>query len=110
MTPATAGGENWALAWEEIVRDYINIMNAPDQYSKDLLDKDGLAHGASAFQDKSPFYVFYELVKLPDRRRVAMTNAKDKRGQHSTSRPAPAMSCLFINTIRPRAFLMSILG
>lgn len=65
--------ENWALAWEEIVRDYLAIMNAPDQYSKEFLDKDSLARDDQKFQDKSPYYVFYELLHLPNRNRLRST-------------------------------------
>jgi|GEM_PF-4236407 len=78
LKPAVTDNENWALAWEEIVRDYLSIMNAPDQYSKDFLDKDSLARDDQKFQDKSPFYVFYELQHLPDRSRVTSTTAQGR--------------------------------
>jgi hypothetical protein len=65
-----ADGDNWPLAWEEIVRDYIDIMKMPEQYSKDFLDKDGLECPDQKLNDKSPFYVFYDLFHLPERRRV----------------------------------------
>jgi hypothetical protein len=78
LKPAPAASENWALAWEEIVCDYIAIMNAPDQYSKDFLDKDSLAGDDEKFEDKSPFYVYYELQHLPDRAQVSLTTTSGR--------------------------------
>jgi len=70
LTPAVTAIDKWPLEWENLVRDYISIMNAPDQYSKDFLDKDALTGEDQKFTDKSPFYVFYELARLPDRNLV----------------------------------------
>jgi hypothetical protein len=67
LKPTVTADDNWALEWEKIVCDYLDIMNAPDQYSKDFLDKDALASEDQKFKDKSPFYVFYELARIPDR-------------------------------------------
>jgi hypothetical protein len=78
LKPAPTESDNWALAWEEIVRDYINVMNAPEQYSKEILDKGSLSRDDQKFNDKSPFYVFYELVRLPDRSRVTSTTAQGR--------------------------------
>jgi hypothetical protein len=75
LNPPVTDNVNWALAWEEIVRDYLAIMSAPDQYSKDFLDKDNITRDDQKFQDKSPFYVFYELLHLPDRSRITSTAA-----------------------------------
>lgn len=64
LKPITADG-NWALDWEKIVCDYIDVMNAPEQYSKEFFDKAALASEDQKFKDKSPFYVFYELKAVP---------------------------------------------
>jgi hypothetical protein len=71
-------GDNWPVVWEEIVRDYIDIMKMPERYSKDFLDEDGLKQADQKFEDKSPFYVFYDLLRLPERRRVKSIS---RRGQ-----------------------------
>jgi hypothetical protein len=78
LKPIPTESDNWALAWEEIVRDYINVMKAPEEYSKEFVDKDGLTRDGQKFNDKSPFYVFYELVHLPDRSRVTSTTTQGR--------------------------------
>jgi hypothetical protein len=78
LKSAPTVNENWALAWEEIVRDYIAVMNAPDQYSKDFLDREELARDDQKFKDKSPFYVFYEFLHLPDRTQVRSTTTEGR--------------------------------
>jgi hypothetical protein len=73
VRPAATDGENWLLTWEEIVRNYVGVMKAPEAYSKDLLDADSVSRDDQRFQDKSPFYVFYELQSLPTRNCVTST-------------------------------------
>jgi hypothetical protein len=64
LKPAPTDG-NWALEWEKIVCDYLDVMNAPEQYSKEFFDKGALGIEDQKFKDKSPFYVFYELKPVP---------------------------------------------
>jgi hypothetical protein len=66
----TVTDDKWALEWEQIVCDYLNIMNEPDKYSEGFFDRGALSDENQKFKDRSPFYVFYELVRLPDRNPV----------------------------------------
>ncbi len=56
----------WALEWEQVVRDYLDIMNSPEQFATEFCDKDALTSADGKFEDQSPFYVFYGLKSVPD--------------------------------------------
>ena len=56
----------WALEWEQVVRDYLDIMNSPEQFATEFYDKDALTSADGKFKDQSPFYVFYGLKSVPD--------------------------------------------
>ena len=58
--------DNWALEWEQIVRDYLDVMNSPEQFTTEFCDKDALTSASGNFKDQSPLYVFYDLKSVPD--------------------------------------------
>lgn len=61
---------NWALEWEQIVRDYLEIMNSPKLFTTEFCDEAALTSAAGKGEDQSPFYVFYDLKSVPDGTRV----------------------------------------
>ena len=65
LKPVVTDSE-WALEWEQVVRDYVDIMNSPEQFATEFYDKDALTSADGKFKDQSPFYVFYGLKSVPD--------------------------------------------
>ena len=65
LKPAVTDSD-WALEWEQIIHDYLAVMNSPDQFSAGFSDKAALTSDKGKFKDQSPFYVFYDLKSVPD--------------------------------------------
>ena len=69
---------NRALEWEQIVRDYLDVMNSPEQFATEFYDKDFLTSTEGKFKDQSPFYVFHGLKSVPGGKLVE-SETKDNR-------------------------------
>lgn len=65
LNPLSTDG-NPALEWEQIVRDYLDVMNSPEQFVTQFYDKDFLTSTEGKFKDQSPFYIFHGLKSVPD--------------------------------------------
>ena len=77
LNPLSTDG-NRALEWEQIVCDYLDVMNAPEQFSTEFYDKDFLNSAEGKFKDQSPFYIFHGLKSVPDGKLIE-TEIKDNR-------------------------------
>ena len=70
--------DNWPLKWEQTVRDYLDVMNSPEQFATEFRDKDALTSAEGKFKDKSPFYVFYDLKSVSDGEPVKSETKENK--------------------------------
>ena len=70
--------DNWALEWEKIVRDYLDVMNSPEQFSTEFFDKNDLTSAEGKYNDQSPFYVLHELKSVPNGKPVKPKSKKNK--------------------------------
>jgi hypothetical protein len=93
---------NWALEWEQIVCDYLNVMNSPEQFSTEFYDKDALTSAEGKFKDQSPFYVFYDLKSVPDGKRVK-SETKENRSAFQLA-PDSTYELLFYHYHPSKAF------
>ena len=77
LGPLSTDG-NRASEWEQIVRDYLDVMNSPEQFATQFYDKDFLTSADGKFRDQSPFYVFHGLRSVRDGKHVK-SEIKDNR-------------------------------
>ncbi len=63
---ASSTDDNRALEWEQIVRDYLDVMSSPEKFATEFYDKDFLTSAEEKFKDQSPFYIFHGLKSVPD--------------------------------------------